>query len=87
MLSLMRSITVKEAENSFARMLEAASRGGVVLREGGKDVAAVVSMSDAEMLRKAKALAAIKARNGLASDAQAKGLTEDILAEILDERA
>jgi hypothetical protein len=81
----MRSMTVKEAEDSFSRMLETANRGGVVLREGDKDVAAVVSVSDAEMIRKAKALAAIKARNEFASDAQAKGLTEEILAEILAE--
>ena len=38
------------------------------------------------MIRNAKALAVIKARNELAADAQAKGLTEEILAEILDER-
>jgi len=58
-----------------------------MLREGDKDVAAVVSAADAEMIRQAKALAVIKARDELASDAKSKGLTEEILAEILDERA
>lgn len=57
-----------------------------MLREGDKDVAAVVSVSDAELIRNAKSLAVIKARNELASDARAKGLTAEILAEILDER-
>lgn len=56
-----------------------------MLREGDKDVAAVVSVSNTEMIRNAKALAVIKARNELASDAQANGLTEEILAEILAE--
>jgi hypothetical protein len=79
-------MTVKEAEESFALMLKTANQGGVMLREGDKDVAAVVSAADAEMIRHAKALAVIKARNELASDARAKGLTEEILAEILDER-
>jgi hypothetical protein len=82
----MRSMTVKEAKDSFARMLETANRGGVMLREGDKDVAAVVSVSDAEMIRNAKALALIKARDELASDAQERGLTEEILAEILAEQ-
>ena len=82
----MRSMTVKEARDSFDRMLETAKREGVVLREGDKDVAAVVSASDAEMIRRAKALAAIKARDELAAGARTKGLTEDILAEILAER-
>lgn len=82
----MRAMTVKEAKAAFDRMLETAKREGVVLREGDRDVAAVVSAADAEMIRRAKALAVIKARNELASDAQARGLTENILAEILAER-
>jgi hypothetical protein len=82
----MRSMTVKEAKEAFESMLETAKREGVVLRDGGKDVAAVVSLSDADLIRRAKALAAIKARETLAADAGAKGLTEEILAEILDER-
>lgn len=82
----MRSMTVKEARDSFDRMLEAAKREGVVLRDGDKDVAAVVSATDAEMIRRAKAIAAIKARDELADDAQAKGLTEQILVEIMNER-
>ena len=57
-----------------------------MLREGDKDVAAVVSVSDAEMIRNAKALALIKARNELAFDAHERGLTQEILAEILAEQ-
>jgi hypothetical protein len=82
----MRTMTVEEAKRSFESMLETAKREGVVLREGGKDVAAVVSLSDADLIRRAKALAAIRARDELAADARAKGLTEEILAEILNER-
>jgi len=83
----MRTTTVKEARDSFDRMLETAKQEGVVLREGDKDVAAVVSASDAEMIRRAKALAAIKAHDELAAGARSKGLTEDLLAEILAEPA
>ena len=83
----MRSMTVKEARDSFDRMLEEAKREGIVLRDGGKDVAAVVSATDAELIRRAKALAVIRARDELAADAHDKGLTEQILAEILNERA
>jgi hypothetical protein len=79
-------MTVKEARDSFDRMLEIAKREGVVLRDQGLDVAAVVSPADAEMIRRAKALATIKARDELAKDARENGLTEQILAEILSER-
>ena len=82
----MRSMTVKQARDSFDRMLETAKREGVVLRDHGLDVAAVVSVADAEMIRRAKALAAVKVRDELATDAQEKGLTEQILNEILNER-
>jgi hypothetical protein len=78
-------MTVKEARDSFDRMLEMAKRERVVLRDEGRDVAAVVSPADAEMIRRAKALAVIKARNELANDARDRGLTEEILAEILNE--
>jgi hypothetical protein len=54
-------MTVKEAKEAFESMLE--NREGVVLRDGGKDIAAVVSLSDAELIRRAEALAAIKARS------------------------
>ena len=82
----MRAMTVKEARDSFDRMLEMAKREGVVLRDEGRDVAAVVSPADAEMIRRAKALAVVKARDDLAEDARDKGLTEEILVEILTER-
>jgi hypothetical protein len=83
----MRSMTVEEARDSFDRMLEAANQEGVTLREGNKDVATVVSVSDGELIRRAKALAAISARDKLAAGAHAKGLTEGILAEILSEHS
>ena len=82
----MRSMTVKEARDSFDIMLETGKREGVVLRDGGQDVAAVVSAADADLIRRAKAIAVIRARDELAADARAKGLTEAILAEILNER-
>lgn len=81
----MRAMTVKEARDSFDRMLEMAKREGVVLHDHEGNVAAMVSPADAEMIRRARALAAIKARDELAKDAREKGLTEQILAEILSE--
>lgn len=82
----MRAMTVKEAKKAFDRMLETVKREGVVLREGDQDVAAVVPAADAAMIQRAKALALVKARHELASNAEVKGLTDDILAEILAER-
>ena len=45
-------MTVKEAKASFGRMLEVAQREGVVLRDDGKDIAAIVSSREYALFRK-----------------------------------
>ena len=76
-------MTVKEAKASFDRMLEVAQREGVVLRDDGKDVAAIVSSREYALFRKWLVDGLMTAMNELAAEAAANGLTEEKLAELL----
>jgi len=79
----MRSMTVKEARDSFGRMLETAKREGVVLREGKVDAAVVVSPEEYARLRQSRVEALLKAMDKVAAEAAANGLPEEKLAELL----
>jgi hypothetical protein len=77
-------MTVEEARNSFDRLLEVAKCESVVLRDGEHKVAVVIPMSEYTMYCR---WLAVKARKELAADAAANGLTEEILAEILNDKS
>lgn len=79
----MRSMTVKEAKASFDRMLEAAKREGVVLRDDGKDVATIVPSREYALFRQWRVDGLLKVMDELAAEAAANGLTEEKLAELL----
>ena len=79
----MRSMTVKEARDSFDRMLEAAKREGVVLRDDNADVAMILSPEEYARFRRWRSEGLLKAMNELAAEAAANGLTEEKLAELL----
>jgi hypothetical protein len=83
MIPAMRSMTVKEAKDSFDRMLETAKREGVVLRDDGKDVATVVSPREYALFRQWRVDGLLKAMDKVAAEAAANGLTEERLAELL----
>lgn len=76
-------MTVKEARDSFDRMLEAAKREGVVLRDDQADVAMVLSPEEYARFRQRRVEGLEKAMRELAAEAAANGLTEDKLAELL----
>ncbi len=76
-------MTVKEAKASFDRMLEAAKHEGVVLRDDGKDVATIIPSREYALFRQWQVDGLLKARDELAAEAAANGLTEEKLAELL----
>ena len=76
-------MTVKEAKASFDRMLEAAQREDIVLRDDDKDVATIVSSREYALFRQWRVDGLLKAMDKLAAEAAASGLTEEKLAELL----
>lgn len=80
----MRTMTVKEARESFDRMLETAKQEGVVLRDEEIDVAMILSPEEYKRFRRWRTDGLLKSMNDLAAEAAANGLTEERLAELLD---
>jgi hypothetical protein len=78
-------MTVKEARESFDRMLETAKQEGVVLRDEEVDVAMILSPEEYRRFRKWRIDGLLKSMNDLAAEAAANGLTEEKLAELLNE--
>jgi len=76
-------MTVKEAKDSFDRMLETAKREGVVLREGKAEVAAIVSPEEYARFRQWRVDGLLKVMDEISAEAAANGLTEEKLAELL----
>lgn len=83
----MRSMTVKEAKDSFDRMLETAKREGVVLRDDKTDIAMILSPEEYARFRSWRLEGLRKAMNEVAAEAAANGLTEGKLAELLKQPA
>ncbi|MFO1086574.1 MAG: type II toxin-antitoxin system Phd/YefM family antitoxin [Reyranellaceae bacterium] len=81
----MRTMTVKEARESFDRMLEAAKQEGVILRDKEIDVAMILSPDEYERFRRWRVEGLLKSMNDLAAEAAANGLTEEKLAELLEQ--
>jgi prevent-host-death family protein len=81
----MKTIPATEAKNRLGAVLDAAQREPIVIRRQDRDVAVLLSMADYERLRAANAAALLELRDQVAAEAAAAGLTEERLAEILND--
>ncbi|MGC2620833.1 MAG: type II toxin-antitoxin system Phd/YefM family antitoxin [Acidobacteriaceae bacterium] len=79
----MRYISATEAKQNFAAVLDDAQQGGVVIRRHDRDVAAVVSMKDYEIIRKIRIQEFLRLSAEISKRAAERGMTEEILAQIL----
>jgi prevent-host-death family protein len=81
----MKTIPATEAKNRLGAVLDAAQREPIVIRRQDRDVAVLLSMADYERLRAANVAALLELRDQVAAEAAAAGLTEERLAEILND--
>jgi prevent-host-death family protein len=81
----MKTIPATEAKNRLGAILDAAQREPIVIRRQDRDVAVLLSMADYERLRSANVAALLELRDQVAAEAAAAGLTEERLAEILND--
>ena len=79
----MRSVSASDAEDGLDKLLEAAQRGPIDVRQQDHSVAIVISPQEYERLQRLKADQFNATCDRIAASAQARGLTEEILAEIL----
>jgi prevent-host-death family protein len=81
----MRSISATEAKQSLAAVLDTAQREPVVIRRHDRDVAVVLSAEEYERLRALNAAEFLRFCDQVAEKAAARGLTPEILEQLLSD--
>jgi hypothetical protein len=76
---------LEEAKGAFVRLAETAKREGVMLREGSSDVLAVISADEYARFRQWQVDGLLEVMDKVAAEAAANGLTEEKLAELLNQ--
>jgi len=79
----MKVMTINEAQAAFDKLLESVADDSVVLKRGELDVAAVISIDDYEKLRRLKVEEFLAVCETVGKASEARGLTEERLAELL----
>ena len=79
----MRTVTASEAKQGLAQVIETAAREPVVIQRQKRDVAVVLSMQEYERLTRLNVAEFQRFCDQVGAAAQAAGMTEDKLAELL----
>ena len=79
----MRTITASEAKQGFAHLIDIASREPVVIQRQKRDVAVVLSMAEYERLTRLNVAEFQRFCDRIGTEAEAAGLDEAKLAELL----
>jgi prevent-host-death family protein len=79
----LKTVPATEAKNRLGAILDDAQREPVVIRRQDRDIAVILSMADYERLRTGNIQAFLQLRDQVAGEADANGLTEERLKELL----
>lgn len=81
----MRSVSATEAKQKFAELLDTAQREPVVIRRHDRDIAVVISAREYEQIRAANVAEFQHFCDDVAQKATERGMTPEILEEILSD--
>ena len=79
----MKIVSAIDAKNCFGQLLEAARREPVTVTQQGRPAAVVLSIEDYERMRGAARASLLESVRRMQQEAAQKGLTEEVLDELL----
>ena len=82
-MDIMRFISATEAKQRLAALLDAAQREPIMIRRQNRDVAVIMSAEQYDRMRGVRDDDFEKFCDQVGAEAVSRGLTEDILADIL----
>ena len=85
--NVMRQVSVSEVKEDFAYIMDSAQQEPILVKEHDRNYVAIISMNDYEDLVKIKNLRLKNISADLGAEAQANGLTLELLNEILNSDA